>query len=685
MTLKKTLSFLTAIFFIFGSTFSQETEDSLKNEPILDVEHAPDRTITGCTMQEIIPPVLIYGDRDAPMLTLSIDDISPVEIESKGESSILPVLKENIPGLFYNSQGVAGYGVSSGASGNITMRGFSGSAGRILILIDGHPQYAPIYGHPMADTYTSDNIKRVEVIHGAASFLYGSNAMGGAINFITKEEMSNGNTLRMRAKVGSYGTTQCMVSDGFHHNKISLFASGNYEHSNGYRENSAYNSLSGFAKIGYSINHNWKLRANANISHFDIEMPGSVSAPLNECEANVTRGIYTVMLDNVYFGHENYNTTGALDVYYNWGQHQINDGFKDGEKPQEYLFHSTDYMGGVNMKQSIYLIRTQTRLTGGFNLKLYGGNAYRNPVTEVYADHLSFQETAGYLLIKQYMQWLVPKNYYKDTPDERECTVEAGVRAENHNLYGTILIPIVGFKVSSEKEKWHSNNAYDFYDIEIKHGILYSKGFRTPNMRELYMYAAANADLLPEHCHNFEYNLEYMKYLAYHNDDFSAKLNLYHTIGDNIVQTVMIDGKPKNQNVGEFKNTGMEFSMERKIKDLSVNGNYSYVYMETPIVGSPRQKAGLSIQYQLKNTTLKVGTQYIDKLYLAVGQTEATKSFALIDAKISQPIKMVNLFVQCETAICKGDYETMLGYPLPKVTCSAGVSVDLYKENKNKE
>ena len=66
MTLKKTLSFLTAIFFIFGSTFSQETEDSLKNEPILDVEHAlqntSDRTITGCTMQEIIPLIFIYAN-----------------------------------------------------------------------------------------------------------------------------------------------------------------------------------------------------------------------------------------------------------------------------------------------------------------------------------------------------------------------------------------------------------------------------------------------------------------------------------------------------------------------------------------------------------------------------------------------------------------------------------------------
>ena len=672
MTLKKTLSFLTAIFFIFGSTFSQETEDSLKNEPILDVEHAPDRTITGCTMQEIIPLIFIYADRYVPMLTLSIDDISPVEIESKGESSILPVLKENIPGLFYNSQGVAGYGVSSGASGNITMRGFSGSAGRILILIDGHPQYAPIYGHPMADTYTSDNIKTVEVIHGAASLLYGSNAMGGAINFITKEEMNNGNTLRMRAKVGSYGTTQCMVSDGFRHNKISLFASGNYEHSNGYRENSAYNSLSGFAKIGYSINRHWKLRANANISHFDIEMPGSVSAPLNECEANVTRGIYTVMLDNVYFGHENYTTNGALDVYYNWGQHQINDGFKEGEKPQEYLFHSTDYMGGVNMKQSIYLIRTQTELTGGFNLKLYGGNAYRNPTTEIYADHLSFSETAGYILANQRFSKVLKNNLFIASYPE------VGLRAENHSLYGTILIPMAGFTLKSV------NKAGTILARNVK--LLYSKGFRTPNMRELYMYAAANADLLPEHCHNFECAFEYNKdFKPFNIDNFSAKLDLYHTIGDNIVQTVMIDGKPKNQNVGEFKNTGVEFSMERNIKDLSVNGNYSYVYMENPIVGSPRQKAGLNIQYKLKNTTLKVGTQYIDKLYLAVGQTETTKSFALIDAKISQQIKMVNLFVQCETAICKGDYETMLGYPLPKVTCSAGVSVDLYKENKNKE
>ena len=656
----KKLFLLVVACFIVVSSFSQGNDDSVK-------------------LRQEIPPVLIYPqERTTSLMTQSIDRISPYEIEKKETSSILPVLKSNVPGLFINSQGVAGYGVASGASGNITMRGFSGSAGRILILIDGHPQYAPIYGHPMADTYTSDNIEKVEVIHGAASFLYGSNAMGGAINFITKNVEDEGNTFKARAKIGSYGTTNIMVSDGYKRKRTMVFASGNYEHSNGYRDNSEFNSLSGFAKVGYALNKHWNLTANANISHFDIEMPGSVSAPLNECEANITRGIYSVSLDNVYFKYEDNGflahlkrkTFGTTDIYYNWGRHQINEGFKEGEKPQEYLFHSTDYMGGVNMKQSIYLIRTRTSLTGGFNLKLYGGNAYRNPTTEIYADHLSFSETAGYILANQRFSKVLKNNLFIASYPE------VGLRAENHSLYGTILIPMAGFTLKSV------NKAGTILVRNVK--LLYSKGFRTPNMRELYMYAAANADLLPEHCHNFECAFEYNKdFKPFNIDNFSAKLDLYHTIGDNIVQTVMIDGKPKNQNVGEFKNTGVEFSMERNIKDLSVNGNYSYVYMENPIVGSPRQKAGLSIQYQLKNTTLKVGTQYIDKLYLAVGQTETTKSFALIDAKISQQIKVVNLFVQGETAICSGDYETMLGYPLPKFTCSAGLSLNLHSTPKN--
>jgi len=627
-----------------------------------------------------LPDITVYGNRLTSLLTASTEYIPSYEITQKAESSILPVLKEQVPGLFINSQGVAGYGVSSGASGNITMRGFSGSAGRLLILIDGHPQYAPIYGHPMADTYTTDNIESVEVIRGAASVLYGSNAMGGAINFITKQQKVDGNQFRMRAKYGSYATTNCMISDGFKHNNLTLFASGNHEHSDGYRENSEFNSLNGFAKVGYKLNKNWNIATTANISHFDIEMPGPVSAPLNDCEANITRGIYSLLIDNNY-RQETIHTWGDVDIYYNWGSHQINDGYKEGGKPQEYLFHSTDYMGGINVNQSLQI--TNTVLQAGFNFKRYGGNAYRNPVTEKYADHLSFDEVAEFVLLKQYFV----KKEYPMSP--KFFFVETGIRMEHHSLYGSIPIPMAGLAYKRHFSPTKSGTKY----WDKKSVLSYSKGFRTPNMRELYMYAAANENLLPEHCHNFEYSFTNYITEALNEKRRMTKLNIYHNRGANIVQTVMVDGKPQNQNVGKFKNTGVEFVEEFTIlkhyNDMqNIRFDYSYIHMEQPIMASPRQKMGFQYKYTLhkeQNFEFSLGIQYIEKLYLAVDNEatkeeneEKTKSFALVDGKVSiwGPKSYFKWFIQCEAAPCKGDYETMLGYPLPKVTCSAGVSVN---------
>ena len=54
-------------------------------------------------------------------------------------------------------------------------------------MIDGHPQYAGIFDHPIADAYQSFLAERVEVLRGPASVLYGSNAMGGVVNIVTRK------------------------------------------------------------------------------------------------------------------------------------------------------------------------------------------------------------------------------------------------------------------------------------------------------------------------------------------------------------------------------------------------------------------------------------------------------------------------------------------------------------------
>ena len=82
-------------------------------------------------------------------------------IVNSDENALMPVLMEQVPGLFVTSRGVTGYGVSGGSAGAISLRGFGAGAGRVLILIDGHPQFESIYGHPVADEYLAANAEKV--------------------------------------------------------------------------------------------------------------------------------------------------------------------------------------------------------------------------------------------------------------------------------------------------------------------------------------------------------------------------------------------------------------------------------------------------------------------------------------------------------------------------------------------
>ncbi len=120
---------------------------------------------------------------------LTISVISEDEIRQSSETALLPVLSERVPGVFVTERGVTGFGVADGAAGNITVRGVGGSPNtQVLVLIDGSPQFMGIFGHPLPDAYVASDVERIEVIRGPASILYGTSAMGGVVNIITKKQ-----------------------------------------------------------------------------------------------------------------------------------------------------------------------------------------------------------------------------------------------------------------------------------------------------------------------------------------------------------------------------------------------------------------------------------------------------------------------------------------------------------------
>ena len=174
-----------------------------------------------------------------PLLPLDVRIVGSDVIEKSTETNILPVLQNHIPGMFVTERGLAGYGVSGGAAGAVTIRGVGGG-NKVLFLIDGQPQWAGIFGHSLPDTYVSNDVQRVEVVSGPSSLLYGSGAMGGSVNLITRRAESEGLNGSLRAMAGSYGTMKYGARAGYRTGSLKAYAAASYERSDGNRRGMGY-------------------------------------------------------------------------------------------------------------------------------------------------------------------------------------------------------------------------------------------------------------------------------------------------------------------------------------------------------------------------------------------------------------------------------------------------------------
>ncbi|MDP4228623.1 MAG: TonB-dependent receptor plug domain-containing protein, partial [Bacteroidota bacterium] len=120
--------------------------------PVLNAQGKKD-TIKTVNLDEVVvtgTPVKV-NKNNVPM---SVSVISRQQISESDESALLPILNGRVPGLFVTERGITGFGVSGGGTGQITMRGIGGDPTTgVLILIDGHPQFMGIFGHPLSDSY----------------------------------------------------------------------------------------------------------------------------------------------------------------------------------------------------------------------------------------------------------------------------------------------------------------------------------------------------------------------------------------------------------------------------------------------------------------------------------------------------------------------------------------------------
>ncbi len=571
------------------------------------------------------------------LLPLDVRIVGSAEIDKSAESNLLPVLQNHVPGMFVTERGIAGYGISGGAAGSVSIRGVGGG-NKVLFMIDGQPQWAGVFGHSLPDTYLTNDVERVEVVSGPSSMLYGSGAMGGSVNLITRRATKEGFSGKVRAVGGSYATQRYGARAGYRKGGLQLSGAASYESSDGNRRGMDYRLANQYASVSYDVSGHWETGANVMVTETRSDNPGAVGLefPL-DMWAKMIRTTASVYVKNRYDV-----SSGGIQAYYNYGKHDIDDGTQNG-KPRDYLFHSKDFNMGMTMYQTIKPW-TGNDLSAGIDFKHWGGKAYNTrkdngDVSPIVDKHEN--EFAGYVMMQQ--------SFLRNV-----VSLNAGARLEHSSQFGNKWVPQAGFIV-------HPLSA-----SRIK--FSYGRGFRSPNIRELYMYAARNPELRPESMDSYEAELR--QWLL--DGRLNAGFSIYYIKGDNMIQSVMIDGSPHNVNTGKFTNKGLEIDVTYNIdRNWLLTVNYAYLHTDTRIVGAPKNKLFGEVAYNPGRWQFSIDVSCVGGL-----NTEQSKEdYGLLNARAAYSFDMNNplmLFLRGEN-LTGTKYQINYGFPMPKATVMAGV------------
>lgn len=586
--------------------------------------------------------VVVENAAKAPVALLPLDVriVGADVIEKSTETNVLPVLQNHVPGMFVTERGLAGYGVSGDAAGSVTIRGVGGG-NKVLFLIDGQPQWAGIFGHSLPDTYVSNDVQRVEVVSGPSSLLYGSGAMGGSVNLITRRATEEGLTGSLRAMGGSYGTMKYGARAGYRVGKMRAYAAASYERSDGNRRGMEYWLANQYASLNYDFSSHWEGGANVMITETRADNPGSVyrAQPL-DMWAEQLRTTASVFVKNHYD-----ISSGGIQAYYNWGKHKIDDGLDSDDVPRTYLFNSRDYNMGITLYQTVKPWQGND-LSVGIDFKHWGGRAYNTDKASgeeepVIDRHVN--EIAGYAMMQQSLF-------------ANRLSINAGVRLEHSSQFGNEWIPQAGFvfrPMTSNRVKFN-----------------YSKGFRSPNIRELYMYPPHNPDLRPERMNNFEIELRQW----FPSKGINAGLALYYINGDNLIQTVRSEGRPLNINTGKFINKGFEVDFNYVLSpSWTFTANYAYLHTDTRIMGAPKNKLFGEVSYSPGQWQFSLDAIGV----WGLNNEETSQSYGLVNARAAYTVALrtpLTLFVKGEN-LTAARYQINYGFPMPKATVMAGLEL----------
>ncbi len=207
-------------------------------------------------------------------LSTSATIVSPAQLRLGTARAMQDVL-DQVPGMHvFDLSG-------TGTGGAVEARGFAaqGTTSSMLVLVDGVPLNDPESGRVDWNALAVSQVERVEVLHGPASFLYGSSTLAGLINLVTATPQQ-GTRVWGEATGGSFARGNAGGGAAWSGSRARGALGGSLTDEQGARANSRARLVSGHAMFAATLAPKWSLTARLRGSDADRRIPGPLRAPV---------------------------------------------------------------------------------------------------------------------------------------------------------------------------------------------------------------------------------------------------------------------------------------------------------------------------------------------------------------------------------------------------------------------
>lgn len=625
---------------------------------------------TGTSLDEVVITANKYPKKQSETGKV-ITVIGREQLEKSGGKTLSELLN--------TVAGITLIGANNNPGTNLTASIRGASAGNVLILMDGIPVNDPsvITNYFDLNFISLDQVERIEILKGGQSTLYGSDAVAGVINIITKKESGKKLGVYGDFTGGSYNTLKQSIGIGG--KGTSTDYSVNYTHLNadGFSTATDKNNTDTFDKDGYN--------QNAVTGHFGFKAGKYIKAQLSGVYSN-----YKTDLDASGFNDErdytvkNVNKQVGAGIVYTFKNGAVHANYNFNNAKREYLngsMHISD--SAVYHSNSNYIGRTHfAELYSNLKLQqwefLVGGDYRFNSTDQSYFSTGIYGPFSSSLKGKMNQISPYASVVYKTN---NGLNLELGSRLNIHSEYGSNI-------------SFTFNPSY-IVNKKLKiFGNLYS-AYKTPTLYQLFDGYAGNIDLTPEKGIIGEIGVALVSNKTYH----ARIVGFYRNTKDAIVYTFnQTTYASKYLNAGKQLNYGVELEASYTYEKFKLTANYTYTDGKTTAAfdgtGKPLGKDTSYFNlYRIPkhSINLNAGIQATKAIYTSLqlhavskreefiyGSTpETLKGYATIDLYGEYKFdNVIKVFLDLKN-ITNKQYLDFLGYNTRKFNFVTGISFRL--------